>query len=91
MATFINNPGATVPQESGAAAAGWALAAVLLAFLILGALFIWPGYARNAAPSSNPSETNINVSVPTPTAPQTDTEGEGGGGSTPSQTPATPL
>ncbi len=59
MATIVNNPGTT---DSGAGAAGWIVAAIVLVAAVLFALFVWPGFAGGAGAGN----TNINVEVPTP-------------------------
>ncbi|MEK7099638.1 MAG: hypothetical protein AAB883_00665 [Patescibacteria group bacterium] len=56
MATIVNNPGAT---DNGAA--GWAVAVVILIAVVLGGLFVWPGYMKSAQESGG---TNVNVTVP---------------------------
>jgi hypothetical protein len=68
MATVINNPS----DGSGSAAAGWAVAVVILAGVILIGLFVWPGYAR---PVQEPAGINVDVNLPT-------TGGEQGGADT---------
>ncbi len=77
MATVINTP-ATRDTADGAAA-GWAVAVVVIVAVALLALFVWPGYVRqSAAPATTPGA-NINVTMPS-----SDTTGTGGnaGGAT---------
>lgn len=86
MATVINTPGTTSSNDG--AAAGWAVAAVVLLAALLVALFVWPGFVRNNAPATVPG-TNINVSLPevTPGAGAGTQTGGGtdtGGGAAPS-------
>jgi hypothetical protein len=61
MATVINTPGTTT---NDGAAAGWAVAAVVLVAALLIALFVWPGLVRPSASQNTIPGTNINVSLP---------------------------
>lgn len=66
MATVINTTPATHSEDAGA---GWAVALVVLAALIIIGLFVWPGFVRqSAAPAGG---TNIDVSLPAAPAPST--------------------
>ncbi|MEK7068703.1 MAG: hypothetical protein AAB964_02720 [Patescibacteria group bacterium] len=65
MATVINNPGTTSTEDSSA---GWAVALVVLAAVIIAGLFVWPGFVRqSAAPAGG---ANINVTLPSGDTPQ---------------------
>lgn len=77
MATVINTTPAT-REESGA---GWAVALVVLAALIIIGLFVWPGFVRNsAAPAGG---TNIDVTLPNTPAPAVPSvDGGAGAGNT---------
>jgi hypothetical protein len=80
MATVINTPGTATSNDG--AAAGWAVAAVVLLAALLVALFVWPGWVRPAATQNTVPGTNINVSLPDVSVPGTGgsgTEGTGGG------------
>ena len=48
-------------DDTGSGAGGWIIAGVLLIGITLVALFVWPGYGRNAAA---PAATEINVKIP---------------------------
>lgn len=48
-------------DNTGSGAGGWIIAGVLLVGIILVALFVWPGYGRDAAV---PAATEINVEIP---------------------------
>ncbi len=61
MATVINTPAQA--SDSGAAA-GWAVAVIVLVGAILLALFVWPGYVRQSAPTQQNTAPNINVTLP---------------------------
>lgn len=65
MSTVINNP--DTGSEGGIA--GWIVAAVVIVVAALVALFVWPGYGRQAAPAA-PEAPVINVQVPVPTMPE---------------------
>jgi hypothetical protein len=68
MATIVNNP------DSGANAAGWVIAAIVLVAVVLIGLFVWPGLART---TGSPAPAQVNVQIPTP---NTGGGGTGGGG-----------
>ncbi len=86
MATVINTPGTT--RDDGAAA-GWAVAAVVLLAVVLLALFVWPGFIRPAAtPAPAAPGANINVTLPGTGGSQGETGGEAPGGA---QNPAPPA
>lgn len=63
MATVINTPATRDTSES--AAAGWAVAVIVLIAAGLIALFVWPGYVRQSAPAPAAPGANINVTLPT--------------------------
>jgi hypothetical protein len=84
MATVINTPATRDTSES--AAAGWAVAVIVLVALGIIALFVWPGFVRQSTvPAATPN--NINVTLPQTTIPGTDagsnTDGSGGTQTTP--------
>lgn len=64
MATVINTPVAR--ETSDSAAAGWAVAVIVLIAAGLIALFVWPGYVRQSTvPAPAAPAANINVTLPT--------------------------
>lgn len=88
MATVINTP-ATREVSSDGAAAGWAVAVVVLVGAILLALFVWPGYVRQSAPAQQAP--NINVSLPSSPAPSAPAETGGNVQEAPSGGAAAPA
>ncbi len=64
MSTVINNP----DTGSGEGIAGWIVAAVVIVVAALVALFVWPGYAQQAAPAA-PEAPVVNVQIPVPEVP----------------------
>ncbi len=60
MTTIINTPNSGGNGDSGL---GFLALIIVIVLLVLGALFIWPGYMRGkAAPTTG---ANINVTLPT--------------------------
>lgn len=76
MATVINTPSVRDSTSDGAAA-GWAVAVVVLLGALLLALFVWPGFVRQSAPAQ--PTPNINVTIPGTTG-ETGGNVNGGGG-----------
>ncbi len=74
MATVINTPAS---QTSDGAAAGWAVAIVVLVAALLVALFVYPGFIRPAATQTQTPGANINVQLPASGG--SDTSGSAGG------------
>lgn len=90
MATVINTP--ATRESSDGAAAGWAVAVIVLVAIGLIALFVYPGYIRqSAAPASTPN--NINVTLPSTGGSGSNTGGansSGGTGGTSGSVQSTP-
>ncbi len=66
------------PSSSDSGAAGWAVAAVVLIVVLIGA-FLW--FQRTTPSPQNPG-TNIQVTIPNPTGNTGNTGGTGTGGGT---------
>lgn len=64
MATVINNP--DTGSEGGIA--GWIVVSVVIVVVALVAIFVWPGYGRDAAPAA-PETPTVNVQIPVPEVP----------------------
>jgi hypothetical protein len=76
--TVINNPSAARERtDEGSAVAGWAAALLILAAVILGALYILPRLATPAA--TTPQGIDVNVSLPEGAIPGTNTNTNQGG------------
>lgn len=60
MATVINNP----DSGSGSGAAGWVVAGAVLIIAALVAIFVWPGYGREAAAPASPTQVNVQIPAP---------------------------
>ena len=61
MTTIINTPNSGGNGDSGA---GFVALLIVIILLVLGALFIWPGYMRGKTPAPT-NGANINVTLPT--------------------------
>ncbi len=59
MTTIVNTP-----NSGGDSGAGFIALLIVVILLVLGALFIWPGYMRGKTPAATPGA-NINVTLPT--------------------------
>lgn len=59
MTTIVNTP-----NSGGDSGAGFMVLVIVIILLVLGALFIWPGYMRGKAPEAAPGA-NINITLPT--------------------------
>ncbi len=59
MTTIINTPGSGGNGDSGS---GFLALLIVIILLVLGALFIWPGYMRGNAPAQPGA--NINLTLP---------------------------
>jgi len=73
--TVINNPSA-LRSDEGSAAAGWIVALLIVAGIILAGVYVVP---RLQAPASTP-DANINVTLPEGTIPSTNNSGTGNPG-----------
>lgn len=74
--TVINNPSAT-PSEEGTAAAGWIVALLIVAGIILAGVYVIPRMEG----STPTRDTNINVTIPEGVVPSTNSNSGGNAGS----------
>lgn len=71
-------------SDSGANAAGWAVAVILVVGMVLFGIFVWPGLARvapaaPAAPANNTDRSiDLNVTIPEGAIPGTNNDAGGG-------------
>lgn len=56
MVTIVNTP-----NGNGDSGAGFVALIIVIILVVLGALFVWPGYMKDKAPSNGAS---INVTLP---------------------------